>query len=133
MDKEQAFKVAQTQFASDSDIFKTERAGQYTVEAARVRAANAGAGRGALTQGQLLNARMQAMKQVDENEIRNQVAKQLGFSKVPKPGADTGFDSRVATAYDQALNTIISRAMGMGGAPGGGGNPYQGFRIVPEE
>jgi hypothetical protein len=132
MDKAQAFKVAETQFAADTDIFKTERAGQYTVEAARVRAANAGAGRGALTQGQLLNARMQAMKLVDENQIRNQVAAQLNFKKVPKPGADAQFDARVATAYDQAINTMISRAQGVSGAPGGGGNPYQNYRIVEE-
>lgn len=133
LDRAQALDLAGKQFASDSDIFKTGLAGQYTLEAARIRAANAGAGRGGITQGQLLNARMQAMKQVDENQIRNQVAAQLGFKKVPKPGADAGFDSRVASAYDQALNTIISRAMGMGGAPGGGGSPYQGYRIVPEE
>ena len=133
LDKQQAMDLQKTQFAADTDIFKTERAGQYTVEAAKVRASNAGAGRGALTQGQLLNARMQAMRQVDENEIRNQVAKQLGFSKVPKPGADTGFDTKVTTAYDQAVSAIVNSAMGTSNIPGGGGNPYQGFRIVPEE
>ena len=132
MDKEQAFKVAQTQFASDSDIFKTNVAGGYTLAAARINAAAKQAGRGGITQGQLANLRVQAMKQVDEGQIRAQVAKELGFKKVPNPGADAGFDSRAAAAYDQALNTIMSRAMGMG-APGGGGSPFQGYRIVPEE
>jgi hypothetical protein len=132
MDKEQAFKVAQTQFASDSDIFKTNVAGGYTLQAARINAAAKQAGRGGITQGQLANLRVQAMKQVDEGQIRAQVAKELGFKKVPNPGADAGFDSRAAAAYDQALNTIMSRAMGMG-APGGGGSPFQGYRIVPEE
>lgn len=131
MDKAQAFEVAKLQFASESDLAKAHVAGRYQLEAAKQRAAM-GAGRGAFTQAQLAKLRMDAMERVDQNQIRNQVAKQLNFSKVPKPGESADFDARVAAAYDQAVNAIVNSAMGVG-VPGGGGNPYQGFRIVPEE
>jgi hypothetical protein len=130
LDRAQSMDLAAKQFTADTDVYGRHIAGLYTLEGARIR--NAGAGRGGITQGQLANLRVQAMKQVDEGQIRAQVAKELGFKKVPNPGADAGFDSRAAAAYDQALNTIMSRAMGMG-APGGGGSPFQGYRIVPEE
>lgn len=136
LDKQQAMELVKTQFVADSNLFGKQVAGGYQLEAARIAAAAraaAGAGRGGFTENQLAKLRMDAMERVDQNQIRNQVAKQLGFSKVPKPGADAGFDAKVTTAYDQAVNTILRSAMGMSNVPGGGGNPYQGFRIVPEE
>ena len=132
MDRAQAFEIAKAQFAADTDIYGKHIAGGYQLAAAKERARDTGV-RGAVTPAQLMNARMRAMGQVDEAQIRAQVAKQANLSKVPKPGEDATFDRRVTTAYDQAINAIVNRALGLGGAgSGGGGDPFQGFRIVPE-
>lgn len=137
MDKAQAFELAKTQFASDSDIFRTNLAGQYQLGAARETAgarlaAALARGSAGMTPAQMATLRMNAMKQVDENQIRAQVAKQRGLKKAPAAGIDATFDKRVTAAYDQAISAIINRATGQG-APGGGGNPFAGFRLIPDE
>jgi len=130
LDKTQAYDLAKTQFNADTEIFKTNLAGQYTLAAAKERAKDSGT-RGQLTQGQLLRARMDAAKQVDENAIRAQVAKRLGLSRIPAPGADARFDSQVTAAVDAAVNAIVDRALG-GSTSAGGGASYQGYRIIPD-
>jgi hypothetical protein len=130
LDKERAYDLAKTQFNADTEIFKTNLAGQYTLAAAKERARDTGT-RGAFTQAQLARLRMDAAKQVDENAIRAQVAKRLGLSRTPPPGADAQFDSQTRIAFDSAVNDIIDRALGASGG-GGAGNSYQGYRLVPD-
>lgn len=131
LDKAQAYDLAKTQFNAKSDIFKTDLAGQYTLAAARVRAEHAGEGRGQLTPALYANLRMKAMGQVDENQIRTQVAKRLGLSKPPAPGADARFDAQAGAAMDSAINAIIQRAT-TGASSSGGGASYQGYRLIPD-
>lgn len=134
MDKAQTFEGSKLQFASDSDLAKTDLAGRYSLAGAQARAnaVAAGGGRGAMTANQLAHLRLKAMEAVTPEAMRAQVAKQLGFKKAPDPKVDAKFDAEVAKAYDNAINEFISRALGQMAAPGGAGQ-YQGFRIVPEE
>lgn len=130
LDKAQSLDLAKTNFNAKTEIFKTDLAGQYTLAAAKERAKDSGT-RGAFTQAQLARLRMDAAKQVDENAIRAQVAKRLGLSRTPPPGADAQFDSQTRIAFDSAVNAIIDRALGTSGG-GGAGNSYQGYRLVPD-
>ena len=68
------------------------------------------------------------MKNVDQNAVRAQVAKQLKLSKVPAPGADKKFDTDVAAAYEKAINDYVQQVLG-GVASSASALP-QGFRIV---
>lgn len=121
MDKAQAFELAKTQFSSDSDIFRTQLAGQYQVAAAGVRANQ----KEGISQYQLARLRADAEKQVDPNTIRAQLAQQLKLSKPPKPGADPTFEQRFQQAYAAAIDDRVNRNLGVGGGASAG----QGFQL----
>lgn len=145
LDKNQAFELAKTQFASDSDIFRTNLAGQYQLAGQRigaqatVAAANARAARGeGITQYQLARLRSDAEKQVDPAAIRAQVAQQLKLSKPPKPGADQTFEQRFQQAYAAAIDDRVNRNLGygFGGAGTSGGQGFQlpqGYKLLGPE
>jgi hypothetical protein len=125
LDKNQAFELAKTQFSSDSDIFRTNLAGQYQLAGQRigaeatVAAANARAARSeGITPYQLARLRQDAEKQVDPNAIRAQLVQQLKLSKPPKPGADPTFEQRFQQAYEAAIMDRVNRSLGYGGASG---------------
>lgn len=110
------------------DIWKTQYAGGVQLTAAQIRA-NALGSRGAgLTPAQLGRFRENAMRSIDQNAIRAQVAKEAKLSKVPAPGADKSFDERVNKAYENAINAYIQRVLG--GGTSGSGLP-QGFTLIP--
>lgn len=134
MDRAQAFDLAKTQFSSDSDIFRTQLAGNYQVAAAGVRANQ----REGITQYQLARLRADAEKQVDPAAIRAQVAQQLKLSKPPKPGADQTFEQRFQQAYAAAIDDRVNRNLGygFGGAGAGGGQGFQlpqGYKLLGPE
>ena len=107
------------------DIWKTQYAGGVTLAAAQARRGQAG-----LTQAQLGRFRENAMKAIDPNTIRAQVAKQDKLKKVPPPGADAGFDKRVNDAYEAEIAKYIERVLGTGTSAGG---LPTGFRLVTDE
>lgn len=86
-----------------------------------------------ITPYQAAQLRVKAEERVDPVALRNQLAKQLGLSKVPAPGADKGFDSKFNTLYENQVNTYLNRFLGMGGGSGGGdgADPYAGYKLVP--
>lgn len=145
LDKNQAFDLAKTQFSSDSDIFRTNLAGQYQLAGQRigaeatVAAANARAARGeGITPYQLARLRSDAEKQVDPAAIRAQVAQQLKLSKPPKPGADQTFEQRFQQAYAAAIDDRVNRNLGygFGGAGTSGGQGFQlpqGYKLLGPE
>jgi len=83
-----------------------------------------GAGRGGFTQYQLSQIREDAIKNVDEGQIRADMAKAAKLSKTPRPGEDANFDARVNKAYENKLNQYIERRLGVSG-----GNPFAGFSL----
>jgi len=88
------------------------------------------ANRGArLTPAQLGRFRENAMKSIDQNAIRAQVAKDIKLSKVPAPGADKNFDKRVNDAYENAINDYIRRVLGGGTS----GTTFQGYSLIPPD
>ena len=80
---------------------------------------------------QAAQLRAKAEERVDPIAVRSQLAKQLGLSKVPAPGADKGFDSKFDTLYQNEVATHFNRFLGIGGGGGAGPNPYDGFKLVP--
>jgi hypothetical protein len=84
---------------------------------------------------QMARLRADAEKRIDPDAVRNALAKQFKLSKVPAPGADSSFDNRFKTAYENEVSSYINRILG--GAGGGGGgvggpqNPYEGYKLVP--
>lgn len=140
MDKSQAYDLAKTQFNADSDIFRTDLAGrysvlahdvsgQYSLAAARERAA------GSL--GLTPSFMLRAMSKIDENAIAASVLKEMNLKKAPPPtdkAAYTLFQNRLNAAYQNELSKIVGRATGMGmGTPGGAANPFAGFKMAPDE
>lgn len=140
LDKNQAFELAKTQFSSDSDIFRTNLAGQYQLAGQRigaeatVAAANARAARGeGITPYQLARLRQDAEKQVDPNAIRAQLVQQLKLSKPPKPGADPTFEQRFQQAYEAAIMDRVNRSLGTPGSSGAGFQLPQGYKLLGSE
>lgn len=143
LDKNQAFELAKTQFSSDSDIFRTNLAGQYQLAGQRigaeatVAAANARAARGeGITPYQLARLRADAEKQVDPNAIRAQLVQQLKLSKAPKPGADPTFEQRFQQLYEAAISDRVNRNLGYGFGGAGGGQGFklpQGYKLLGAE
>jgi hypothetical protein len=80
---------------------------------------------------QAAQLRAKAEERVDPIAVRSQLAKQLGLSKVPAPGADKGFDSKFDTLYQNEVASHFNRFLGIGGGSGAGPNPYDGFKLVP--
>ena len=95
--------------------------------AAQIRANALGARGTGLTAAQLARFRENAMRNIDQNVIRAQVARDIKLSKVPALGADKDFDERVNKAYEKAINDYIQRVLG-GGASG---TAFQGYSIIP--
>lgn len=81
-------------------------------------------GRGALTANQLVQVRKEAMKNVDEAQVRSDLAKAGKLTKVPKLGEDAAFDKRVSQAYEAQLNSYIEKLLGVSS-----GNPFAGFSL----
>lgn len=81
-------------------------------------------GRGALTANQMVQIRKEAMKNVDEAQVRSDLAKAGKLTKVPRPGEDAAFDKRVSQAYEAKLNSYIEQLLGVSG-----GNPFAGFSL----
>lgn len=105
------------------------RGQDISLQAAKTRA-NALANRGAgLTPAQLGRFRENAMKSIDQNAIRAQVARDIKLSKVPAPGADKDFDKRVNDAYEKAINDYIQRVLGEGTS----GTTFQGYSLIPPD
>lgn len=132
LDRAQSFDLAKTKFQNESDIFRTQLAGEYQLAGHRigaeatVAAANARANqREGISQYQLARLRADAEKQVDPNVIRAQLAQQLKLSKAPKAGADAEFEKRFQAAYAAAIDDRVNRNLGVGGGMGGG----QGFQL----
>lgn len=113
-----------------TDIWKTQYAGGVQLSAANIRANALGARGMGITPAQMARFRESAMKNVDQNAIRSEVAKRYKLAKVPAPGADKKFDADVAAAYERAINAYVQQVLGGGG---GGGGLAQGFRLVPDE
>lgn len=84
-------------------------------------------GRGGITDAQLANLRMRAMKEVDPDVVRAAVAKSLNFKKVPPAGADAGFDRQVADAYNAKVDGIVRNALGTSSPVGETANPFAGW------
>ena len=140
IDRAQAYDLAKTNYTTQADIFRTNLTGQYGLEGQRisgeygVRAANIRSREPIITPYQAAQLRAKAEERVDPVALRNQLAKQLGLSKVPAPGADKGFDSKFNTLYENQVDTYFNRFLGMGGGGGGGGggaDPYAGYKLVP--
>jgi len=139
IDRAQAYDLAKTQFTTQADIFRTNLTGQYGLEGQRISgqygveaAKLRNKGDLGINSYQAAQLRAKAEERVDPMAIRNQLAKQLGLSKVPAPGADKGFDSKFNTLYENQVNTHFNRFLGMGGGGGGGGaDPYAGYKLVP--
>jgi hypothetical protein len=141
IDRAEAYDLAKTQFTTQADIFRTDLAGQYslagqkiganaTVQAAQVRA-NREAG---ISPYQMARLRGDAEKRVDPDAVRAQLAKSLGLTKTPAPGADKGFDSKFNAQYENEVASYINRILGASGGGGGGGggaDPYAGYKLVP--
>ena len=92
---------------SDEDLVKLQRKTQ--LEVARIGAESRQ--RPGISYGQMAKFRQDAIKNVDENQVRATVAEQLKI-KPPKPGVDKSFDARVNAAYEDAINKYISRILG---------------------
>jgi hypothetical protein len=116
-DQDQAFRVWDTQYRV---------AGQ--IQAANIAATSRN--RPGISATQLAKFRENAIKNIDQNMIRGQVAKQKGLKKVPAPGADKKFDADVSTAYESAINEYIQRVLG---GVQSSANSLQGFRLVTDE
>lgn len=102
---------------------------QYTVagqlQAAQMAAASRA--RPGITPAQIARFRENAMKNIDQNQIRAQVAKQFKLSKVPAPGADKTFDQNVTKAYEDAINAYIQQVLG---GVQSSANSLKGFELV---
>jgi hypothetical protein len=140
IDRAQAYDMAKTQFTTQADIFRTDLAGQYGLAGNRIsgeyglKAAQARASReNGITPYQMARLRGDAEKRVDPDAVRAQLAKSLGLTKTPAPGADKGFDSKFNMQYENEVASYINRVLGMGGGGGGGGgaDPYAGYKLVP--
>lgn len=108
-------------------IWKTQYSTEAQLRIAKERNAALmarGAGRGALTSYQMAQLRKEALKNVDEDQIRAGLAKSKKLSKTPKAGEDANFDKQVSEAYQNKLNEYMNQLIGVSG-----GNPFAGFSL----
>jgi hypothetical protein len=121
--------IWKTQFNADKSLEVARIGANATVQAAQTRA-NREAG---ISPYQMARLRGDAEKRVDPDAVRAQLAKSLGLTKTPAPGADKGFDSKFNAKYENEVASYINRILGMGGGGGGGGgaDPYAGYKLVP--
>jgi len=159
VDRAQAYDMAKTNFTTQADIYRTnltglyglagqqvageyglagkELAGQYGLAGQDVggrysllAAALTAAGKDKLTPYQESRLRLEAEKQVDPIAVRNELAKSLGLSKVPAPGADKTFDQKVNQLFEQKVyERIYGAPPSATGATGT--DPFAGFKLVP--
>lgn len=101
------------------DIWKTQYAGGVQLGAAQIRANALGTRGTGLTAAQLGRFRQEAMRQIDQNALRAQIAKELKLNKVPAPGADKSFDDKVNEKYNKAINDYVQRILGEGATTDG--------------
>ena len=118
-DKEMAQEAWKTNYAGAVQM----RGQDITLEAAKARM------RPGFTMKDIAKYRSEAMKNVDENAVRAQVASQLKI-KAPKPGQDAAFDKRVAQAYEAAIAQYLERVLG-GATNSATSLQNKGFSIVP--
>lgn len=107
------------------DIWKTQYSGGVQLQAANIAAASRG--RVGITPAQLAGFRERAIKSINPQDIRQQVADQRKI-KPPKPGVDTKFDDDVNKAYEKAINDYVQRILG--GVQSTAGS-LKGFELVP--
>lgn len=120
-----------TQYSAAFDVWKTKETigAQERIakerNAAYLSAAQArGAGRNTITPYQLAQLRKEAIKNVDEGQIRADLAKAAKLSKTPRPGEDASFDARVTKAYETKLNQYMEGLLGVSS-----GNPFAGYSL----
>ena len=112
-------------------IWKTQYSAETQLKIADKRTAALmarGAGRGALTPYQMAQLRKEALKNVDENQIRTGLAKSKKLSKTPKAGEDANFDRQVSEAYQKKLNEYMNQLIGISE-----NNPFTGFSMAGME
>lgn len=114
LDRQQAYDIAKTQFASTSDIFRTDLAGQYQLAAAdrsaeaKLAAALArGEGRGQMNQKQIGDALIQLQSSPEAIEYRKRLLKEKGERAANTP--------EFKAAMDQFVNGLFQKYYG--GAP----------------
>jgi hypothetical protein len=141
IDRDEAFKMATTNYTTRADIFRANLAGEFSLAGQHIaggyglKAAQTRANReSGITPYQMANLRVTAQKNVDPDAVRAQLAKSLGLTKTPAPGADKGFDSKFSAKYENEVASYINRILGApggGGGGGGGADPYAGYKLVP--
>ena len=112
-------------------IWKTQYSGETQLKIADKRTAALmarGAGRGALTPYQMAQLRKEALKNVDEKQIRESLGKSKKLSKTPKAGEDANFDKQVSEAYQKKLNEYMNQLIGISE-----NNPFTGFSMAGME
>jgi len=112
-------------------IWKTRYSGETQLKIADKRTAALmarGAGRGALTPYQMAQLRKEALKNVDEKQIRESLGKSKKLSKTPKAGEDANFDKQVSEAYQKKLNEYMNQLIGISE-----NNPFTGFSMAGME
>jgi hypothetical protein len=99
----------------------------------------AGKNKNQIGQDDLIRARIAAKKDILESDVRKELAKSQGLSKVPPSGADPKFDADVKKIYNDRIEAEVNNTVygpyGVGGKGGGGsrstfkfdaqGNPVQ--------
>lgn len=116
-----------TQYSAAFDVWKTKETigAQERIAKERNAALIArGAGRNTITPYQLAQLRKEAIKNVDEGQIRADLAKAAKLSKTPRPGEDASFDARVTKAYETKLNQYMEGLLGVSS-----GNPFAGYSL----
>jgi hypothetical protein len=127
IDRAEAYDLAKTQFTTQADIFRADLGGRYSLAGQHVaggyglKAAQVRANReSGITPYQMARLRGDAEKRVDPDAVRAQLAKSLGLTKTPAPGADKGFDSKFNAQYENEVASYINRILGASGGGGGG-------------
>jgi hypothetical protein len=107
--------IWKTQFNADKSLEVARIGANATVQAAQTRA-NRESG---ISPYQMANLRVTAQKNVDPGAVRAELAKSLGLTKIPAPGADKGFDSKFNAEYENKIASYVNQILGTGGGGGG--------------
>lgn len=108
LDKSQAYDIAKTQFASESDIFRTHLAGQYQVGAAGVSAnarlaaiLAAQGGRGQMNQKQVGDALRELQTSPEAMEYKKKLIKEKGEKSANTPEFQAAMDKFVGGLFQK--------------------------------
>lgn len=108
LDKNQAYDIAKTQFASESDIFRTHLAGQYQVGAAGVSAnarlaaiLAAQGGRGQMNQKQVGDALRELQTSPEAMEYKKKLIKEKGEKSANTPEFQAAMDKFVGGLFQK--------------------------------